>query len=152
VINDQPPIGTAVTDRRIKRMERVHREIESPRDPGEVWSTIGDFFAIHTWCPWVKHAEQDASRPNVRIVTFPNDSVAREEIIEETAASVRYRVLDETGMLRHYEGVLAVAPGRGGAGALVTWDASFECDEALKETLCQNIGTSFEQGLAGLAD
>jgi hypothetical protein len=133
-------------------MARVHREVSSHRDADDVWATIGDFYAIHTWCPWVKATVRDASRPNTRIVTLASDSQATEELLEERPGSLRYRVLDQTGTMLDYEGVLAVAPDPGGHGSIITWDATFQCDPAIEETLVHSVESSFEQGLAALVD
>lgn len=129
-------------------MPQVHREISSSRHVDAIWATIGDFYAIHTWCPWVDDTARDLSRPNTRIVTM-GDSQAAEEVIEVRPGLMRYRVIDQS-MMRNYEAVLAVVPDPGGKGSLITWDASFDCDEALAQPLTEAIGTSFEKGLAAV--
>jgi hypothetical protein len=129
---------------------RVHRAVTSSRSPQDVWSVIQDFYGIDQWCPWVASSRRDETRPNVRIVEFQGGGQAAEELLELHPNGMRYRVLDETGVLRDYEGTLAVTDDPDGKGSRITWGATFGCDVAMEDTLTRSIAGSFEAGLAAL--
>lgn len=132
-------------------MPNVHAEAESKRDVDEVAAVIGDFFGMHNWAPFVVATERDPARPAVRIVTTPDGGKAVEELLEAKPGFCRYRILEPAGPMVNFEGVLAVGPNPAAPGSLITWDASFDCEEAMASVLTDAIAGTYKSGLAGLA-
>jgi ketosteroid isomerase-like protein len=128
-------------------MPNVHVELASEFEPDAVWSVIGDFYAVHLWCPLAAESVRDPSMPNARLVTVPTGASVSEELLDETARSHQYQVHLTSGPMSNYRATLAVHPGRDGRGSLIVWDATFDCDEALATEQRSAIEKNYRYGL-----
>jgi hypothetical protein len=123
--------------------------MESEQTPDALWSLLGDFYSVHLWCPIAADSVRDPSSPCSRIITDPSGGSVREELLNETDRSHYYSVHMPPGTpMRNYRALLAVHPGHDGHGSLITWDATFDCDEALEAELQSNIQGTYEFGLS----
>ena len=100
-------------------MASIHREILIDSAPGEVWSAVRDFGAVHQRLApgFVTDARLDG---DVRIVTFHNGTIAHEPLVDCDDARRRlvYSVISER--VKHYNATVQVeADGEG--GARVSW-------------------------------
>jgi hypothetical protein len=64
---------------------------------------------------------------------------------------IRYWNLAEEGPMTGFEGVIAVVPGSEGRGSVITWDATFECHEALEWAMWEGMRATCQQALDVLA-
>jgi hypothetical protein len=122
------------------------------REPEEIWLMIGDFYSVHRWCPGVISCARDSATSNSRIVTVEGGSSFREELLEETAQSYRYRIHFASGPMSNYRATLAVQPGALGRGSLITWSSTFDCDEALQTELEFNMARTYQHALTEVAE
>jgi hypothetical protein len=131
-------------------MTEVHLQVTTPATPAQVWERISDFYAIHTWQPLMTATEPDKEHANARRMTLADGGTAVEQLIEQTGRSCRYRLLSAPLPVRNYEAVIAVHDNPGSAGALITWDATFEPDGADEEAASAVITTVLRTGLDAL--
>jgi Polyketide cyclase / dehydrase and lipid transport len=131
-------------------MTEVHLQVTTPATPAQVWEHISDFYAIHTWQPLMTATEPDTEHANARRMTLADGGTAVEQLIEQTDRSCRYRLLSGPLPVRNYEAVIAVHDNPDSAGALITWDATFEPDGADEKAASAVITTVLQTGLDAL--
>lgn len=131
-------------------MTKVHLQVTASATPDQVWERIRDFYAIHTWQPLMTATEPDTEHANARRMTLTDGGTAVEQLIEQTGRSCRYRLLSAPLPVRDYEAVIAVHDNPDSAGALITWDATFEPDGADEATASAVITTVLQTGLDAL--
>ncbi|GJE44226.1 SRPBCC family protein [Methylobacterium soli] len=136
----------------------VIRGLDIPAPPAAVWAIMGDFCAIEHWHPQVKRcflSEDDedgaAALPVRRLFTTERESIIVEVETDRDEVSMSYssRLLGGPVPVKNYSSTIAVTSN--GAGALVTWRATFDADAVSDAEAVTFIAGSYERGLAGIA-
>lgn len=108
-------------------MTSIRKEIRINAPPAQVWEALRDVGALHTRLApgFVTDTRMEGK---VRVVTFGNGMVAREEIVgvDEERRRVCWAIVDAP--FRHYSGVAWVEPEING-GSHFVWTADVLPDE-----------------------
>jgi hypothetical protein len=111
---------------------RVVQSIELGASAEEVWEVIGGFFTIHKWHPDITELdiikEQTETREMRRLLTFPGQPKAIEELVMLDNSNFHYRYKWHAGdwgeMVHKYYSDLRVIDVKGGK-CVVQWVATF---------------------------
>ena len=123
-------------------MASIRREFSLNVSADRVWEVLRDFGAVHTRLApgFVTDAKLDG---NVRIVTFANGSVAREELVtmDEDRRRLVYRILSER--LQHHSASAEVIPG--GDVCRFVWTT-----DVLPDEIAPYIGGQMDAGVEAM--
>ena len=122
-------------------MASITREVQIKARPEKVWDALRDVGALHTRLApgFVVDTRMEG---NVRVVTFGNGMVAREEIVsvDDSARRVAWAIVG--GQFRHYNGAAQVFA-NGSGGSRFVWTSDLLPDE-----LAGDVTAMLETGLA----
>ena len=103
-------------------MASIHKDIVIDASPNDVWDAVRDFGALHTRLVpgFVLDTKLDG---DVRIVTFANGTVAREQLVDcdDARRRLAYTIASER-LKQHSAAVQIVAEGEGRCRMLWTTD------------------------------
>lgn len=127
------------------------RDIDAP--PAALWSIVGGFCDIARWHPMVEACTlgREDGAPVRSIVATGGLGTVVEIETSRDEAGMRYGYRFVAGPLpvRSYAATLAVTPR--GAGARITWTATFEAKGMSDADAVADIADVYERGLAGIA-
>jgi hypothetical protein len=112
----------------------VIRTVELPAPRDAVWEVIGGFYTIHHWHPDIAlsetHPEQTDTRQLRRLITFPGQPRATEELVMMDNDDCHYRYKWHAGPwgedVRNYHASLRVLAGDLDQSCIVQWACEFD--------------------------
>lgn len=124
---------------------RVVKTVELGASASEVWDVIGGFYTIHLWHPDITKlevlGEQTATREIRRLLTFPGQPQAIEELVSLDNENFHYRYKWHAGewgqRIHNYHSDLRVFDVEGGK-CVVQWVATFYYKEDAISQFYQN--------------
>lgn len=124
---------------------RVVKAVELGATAAEVWEVIGGFYTIHLWHPDITKldvlGEQTAIREIRRLLTFPGQPQAIEELVSMDNENFHYRYKWHAGewgqQIHNYYSDLRVMDIEGGK-SVVQWCATFTYKEDAISQFYQN--------------
>jgi hypothetical protein len=125
----------------------VHRTATVKGTPQWVWWDIGDFCEIEDWHPIVADCD-DYWEDGVfhRTLTGTDGTtVIKERLLEETASSYTYEILESPLPVANYRATLSVSAG--GEGTIIDWVANFDAAGVSDAEAAAVIAGIFEAGL-----
>ena len=131
----------------------VTRSRDVAASPAAVWSIVGGFCDIVRWHPLVEGCtlgrEDGAPVRSIVAAGGLGTIVEIETARDEAAMRYGYRFVAGPLPVRSYAAALAVTPN--GAGARITWTATFEAKGMTDADAVADIADVYERGLAGIA-
>jgi carbon monoxide dehydrogenase subunit G len=123
-------------------MATIHKEIEIHASPETVWEALSDVGALHTRLA-IGFVVDTQMEGDVRVVTFANGMVAREEIItvDPAARRVVWAIIGQ--QFRHFNGAAQVLDHDGGTRFVWTTDL-------LPDELAGNVDAMMSAGIAAI--
>jgi len=122
----------------------------------DVWRLVRDFSRAHLWMPGLPAPIEVSGDPEVagalRVFDVGGGVKVVERLVslDEPTRTIRYSIVEAPIQFHSHVGSISVSPQ--GNEAQVTWEAIFEVDAALSDTIATVMGDStFEPGLESLA-
>ena len=87
----------------------VHKKIEAPGVPAQIWEIAGDFCAIKAWHPLVADCKQTNEGNTVfRTLTVKNGATLKEKLVESDDTSYSYEIIESPLPVKKYNAKLWV--------------------------------------------
>ncbi|MDN3355863.1 SRPBCC family protein [Actinomadura sp. DC4] len=140
-------------------MPKPYASAVLPVSADRVWEAIRDFGSIADWHPGIASAELKGGAGDqvgaVRRLTGPGGElfVERLLILDDTARSYTYEILESPFPVRAYEATMRVTPVTDTGYAFAEWTATYDADAEDEARLTKTFSRGiFATGLSALRD
>jgi carbon monoxide dehydrogenase subunit G len=123
-------------------MATIHKEVKIQAQPQQVWDALSDVGALHTRLA-VGFVVDTRMEGGVRVVTFANGMVVREDIVSVDDATRRVAWAIVGQQFHHYNGAAQVFDHDGGTRFVWTTDL-------LPDEVADNVEAMMDAGIAAI--
>ena len=129
----------------------VHKKVEAPGAPAQIWEIAGDFCAIKTWHPLVADCKQtNEGHTIVRTLTAKNGATIKEKLVESDDRSYSYQIIESPLPVKNYNAKLWVEEGQRPSSTVIHCDAEFDANGASDDAAKKKINDILAVGLKGI--
>jgi len=128
----------------------VHKSATVAGTPEAVWEKIGAFCGINDWHPAVEACDlSEEGGATYRTLTLPDGATIKEKLVEETATSYTYEIVESPLPVANYSSTISVTAD--GDGTLVDWQGNFDAKDVPDADAEGVIAGIYQAGLDEIA-